>query len=356
VASRRPRVPKSSQRELADVGAGARSRSGTFGAGYDAGPGTSSAHLVGGYSAKVIPLDSAPSRHGAPRRAEPRDAEVQSGGPDGTDPQPRKTQDAEVPVAEDPVVEGSDTAGATRAYGLAETAADAKPASERTAEQRRAAERQALLHRSARSSGRRIPRAPRPGAARADNPRAAAADPDTDHDAPRPAEPAGPGRGTGSAVRSGNLPSTPSARALALRPAADKPVVVEPVPARNFTGRSVAFLVVLFVAAVLLAPTLRVFLDQQSELRAVQEDIASERELQQQLTHEIARWDDPAYIQQQARERFNLVLPGEQTYMVIGGEDPAEDPVPPPASPSDVNPDMPWADALWDSVVRAGTD
>ncbi|QCU79482.1 septum formation initiator family protein [Citricoccus sp. SGAir0253] len=132
--------------------------------------------------------------------------------------------------------------------------------------------------------------------------------------------------------------------------------VVEPVPARHFSGHSIALLVVLFLAAVLLAPTLRVYLDQQAELRAVQEDIAAQRQEQQELRDEIARWDDPAYIQQQARDRFNLVMPGEKTYMVIGGDEEAEDPVPPPASPSEVNPDMPWADALWDSVVRAGTD
>ena len=63
-----------------------------------------------------------------------------------------------------------------------------------------------------------------------------------------------------------------------------------------------------------------------------------------------------AAFQQQARDRFNLVMPGEKAYMVIGGDETVEDPVPGPASPGEVNPDMPWADALWDSVVRAGTD
>jgi cell division protein FtsB len=154
-------------------------------------------------------------------------------------------------------------------------------------------------------------------------------------------------------ARPGGTPAAGKDRSSA---SAARPVVVEPVPARNFSGRSVALLVVLFVAAVLLAPTLRIFLDQQAELRAVQDEITTQREEQRQLTAEIARWDDPAYIQQQARDRFNLVMPGEKAYMVIGGDEAAEDPVPPPASPGQVNPDMPWADALWDSVVRAGTD
>lgn len=270
MATRRPRVPKTSQRQFADVGAGASARTAGLHHGHDAGPAArfagagSAPHPVGGHSAKVIPLDAAPSRVEA--------TEVEA-------------SEVEVPEPEP----------------------EAEP--EPTPEQRRAEARRTLLSRS-------TPRLRRTSPQRS---MAAAA-----------------GAAAGAA---------PQAHAA-----------VEPVPARNFTGRSVAFLVVLFVAAVLLAPTLRVFLDQQAELRAVQEDIAAERQLEQDLTHEIARWDDPAFIQQQARERFNLVMPGEQTYMVIGGDEAVEDPVPAPASPGEVNPDLPWADALWDSVVRAGTD
>jgi cell division protein FtsB len=327
VSTRRPRVPKSAQREFATVGAGAAAGFDAGGSGPDADPRFSPTHPVGGHSAKVIPLDAVSSRHAVPRRPEPLTIEDPTPDP-GADPMPEGGHDAE-------------PAGGS--------------ASAPTPEQRRAAERQNLLRRSARQA-RRIPRAPASGAARAASHAAIAAghslDPTPDAEATETGVAGTPEAGairTAAGPRTAGAPASPG---TAARPA--KPV--EPVPARNFTGRSVAFLVVLFVAAVLLAPTLRVFLDQQSELRTVQADIASQRETQQQLTDEIARWDDPAYIQQQARERFNLVLPGEQTYMVIGGEDPVEDPVPAPASPSDVNPDMPWADALWDSVVRAGTD
>ncbi|MGM7669473.1 FtsB family cell division protein [Microbacterium sp. A93] len=288
MATRRPRVPKTSQRQLADVGAGASSRAAGFHPGYDVGPAPrfegagSASHPVGGYSAKVIPLDAAPSRHGA--AAAPGTA-----GTAGTE-----GPEAEASAAEGPGVEAP------------ELESEVEP--ELTPEQRRAETRSTLLSRS-------TPRLRRKNSQR---------------------------RRTSASSAAAAAPQTHA--------------MVEPVPARNFTGRSVAFLVVLFVAAVLLAPTLRVFLDQQAELRAVQEDIVAERQLEQDFTNEISRWDDPAYIQQQARERFNLVMPGEQTYMVIGGDEAVEDPVPAPASPGEVNPDLPWADALWDSVVRAGTD
>lgn len=274
VATRRPRVPRTAGRQLADVAAGAATHGAALRHGHGTGPHArtgASAHPVGGHSAKVIPLDAAPSFH------EP---------------------------AADPDAETTTTPDAGPSAAAEEAPAAAAPAAPTlTPEQRRAEARRALVRRSAPRLRRKAPQR--------------------------------------------DLPPAAETRA---------PAVVEPVPARNFTGRSVAFLVVLFVAAVLLAPTLRVFLDQQAELRAVQEDIASARELEQELTSEIARWDDPAYIKQQARERFNLVMPGEQTYMVVGGDETVADPVPAPASPSEVNPDLPWADALWDSVVRAGTD
>lgn len=292
MATRRPRVPKSArqsaQRSLVTTAAHRNSH-------------------VTGHSAKVIPLDAAPSLHGddapagasgraTPSAARPghRDPGAASAGAETPAGAAEPTPTVEPDASEDPAA----AADPAPAHDRAEAAAR-KPAL--TAAERRAAARRDLLRRA------------RPGgtlAARQDRP-------------------------SSSAVR---------------------PAVVEPVPARNFSGRSVALLVVLFVAAVLLAPTLRVYLDQQAELRAVQEDIAAQQEEQRELTAQIARWDDPAYIQQQARDRFNLVMPGEKAYMVIGGDETVEDPVPGPASPGEVNPDMPWADALWDSVVRAGTD
>lgn len=299
MATRRPRVPKSAHRQAAQrplVSSAAPAGRGS---------------TVAGHSAKVIPLDAAPSRHltetaadGVARPADYGARPVDAAAP-GT-PVPPAPEHAGRPDSDgrqdgDNVDHDAGTPRSTdRAPGApVPEAGPGKPAL--AAAERRAAARRELLRRA------------RPGGSSAV-------------------------RRTASAVQ------------------VPRPSVVEPVPARNFSGRSIALLVVLFVAAVLLAPTLRVFLDQQSELRAVQEDIAEQQEEQRRLTAQIARWDDPAYIQQQARDRFNLVMPGEKVYMVIGGDEAAEDPVPPPASPSEVNPDMPWADALWDSVVRAGTD
>ncbi|MEO4038545.1 septum formation initiator family protein [Micrococcaceae bacterium Sec6.3] len=133
----------------------------------------------------------------------------------------------------------------------------------------------------------------------------------------------------------------------------------EPVPARQITGRSLLVVVALLVAAVLVAPTLRVFLNQQLEISATRADIAERREEQARYEERIRRWDDPAYVAQQARDRLDLVMPGETLYTVSGlpeeGAAPAEDEDQP--APTDaVNARLPWAEGLWDSVVRSATE
>lgn len=81
----------------------------------------------------------------------------------------------------------------------------------------------------------------------------------------------------------------------------------------------------------------------------------------------IQLWDDPAYVTQQARERLELVMPGETLYSVTGRpsetetetetetDTEAEDT---PAAGADevVNTRLPWAEGLWDSAVRAGLE
>ena len=137
----------------------------------------------------------------------------------------------------------------------------------------------------------------------------------------------------------------------------------EPVPARQITGRSLIVVAVLLVAAVLVAPTLRAFLNQQLEISAAREEIATMQAQREDYERRIQLWDDPAYVTQQARERLELVMPGETLYSVTGRpsetetetDTEAEDT---PAAGADevVNTRLPWAEGLWDSAVRAGLE
>lgn len=146
-----------------------------------------------------------------------------------------------------------------------------------------------------------------------------------------------------------------AARAAEARRRAPLP---EPVPARQITGRSLVVVAVLLIAAVLVAPTARLLLNQRLEIAATEQDIAEQERLHAEHEEQIRRWDDPQYVAQQARERHGLVMPGETLYTAT--HLPEEDPAPeePAGSPTadGVNARLPWVEGLWDSAVRAATE
>ncbi|GGC92962.1 hypothetical protein GCM10011512_20010 [Tersicoccus solisilvae] len=138
----------------------------------------------------------------------------------------------------------------------------------------------------------------------------------------------------------------------ASRPAAGGSTAVRPVPAKAFSGRLLALALVLVTITILLAPSVRTYLGQRAEIGSLQQSIQDERAEQARLKDQLARWNDPAYIKQQARDRLFYVMPGETGYLVIGAD--STDEVPPVATSaeSDDGP-QPWLDALWTSVEGA---
>ena len=80
-----------------------------------------------------------------------------------------------------------------------------------------------------------------------------------------------------------------------------------------------AVLVVVFaVLVVSYASSLRAYLEQRSHISDLKAQIASSERQIDALKTEKKRWKDDAYVEQQARERFGWVLPGETAYQVIG--------------------------------------
>lgn len=128
----------------------------------------------------------------------------------------------------------------------------------------------------------------------------------------------------------------------------------DPEPARQFSGRTVALLAALFVAALIMAQPLQLLLEQQSEITHAQQQLEHEHEREQALETELERWQDPAYVQQQARERFNMVMPGERKYIVIDDEDEHETPEEPGVGTLEEDIELGWADRLWGSVLSSG--
>ena len=127
---------------------------------------------------------------------------------------------------------------------------------------------------------------------------------------------------------------------------------LKPVPAKSFSGRLLALGIVMVVITVLLAPSVRTYLQQRSDIAALQADIVQAEQAGEELQETLNRWEDPAFIKAQARERIFLVMPGETRYLVKG-EDGVEEVEEQAAA--EAPQDLEWVDALWDSVVRSAT-
>ncbi|WP_240046473.1 FtsB family cell division protein [Arthrobacter agilis] len=178
--------------------------------------------------------------------------------------------------------------------------------------------------------------------------------PPRDQAAQDPAQPAAPSAARAAersylarSIRRGRLGSKRAESPI--EPAED----ATPIPAKTFSGRMLALAVVLIAVIVLLAPSVSRYVQQQSELDALRADIARQQEQQADYTDELARWDDPAFVKQQARERIFLVMPGETRYLVKGSEGIEQGTGEGSAAQPE---DLPWVDSLWNSVERAATD
>jgi len=86
----------------------------------------------------------------------------------------------------------------------------------------------------------------------------------------------------------------------------------------QITQRAVALLVVVGLLIISYVGSMRIYLDQQSDMATARTQIAERQATIAQLEDELSRWSDPSYIKTQARERLGWVVPGEVGYRVIG--------------------------------------
>lgn len=125
------------------------------------------------------------------------------------------------------------------------------------------------------------------------------------------------------------------------------------------TTRAVILGLTLAVLALTLAYPVKQYLSQRHQIATLRSQHAAENATVQSLRKQIARWDDPAYVKAQARERLHYVLPGETAYVVIGQRAPAAPGAAKPAAPrpgsSPGSSGQAWYSQLWHSVQQAGT-
>lgn len=105
-----------------------------------------------------------------------------------------------------------------------------------------------------------------------------------------------------------------------------------------------------------LAYPLRQYLSQRSEISQFEQQVQEQERRVSELAAERERWEDPAYVKAQARERLHYCLPLETCYVTVDGAPPAPAPTAEPdgsgAALADAQP-TPWFAKLWESVEEA---
>lgn len=108
------------------------------------------------------------------------------------------------------------------------------------------------------------------------------------------------------------------------RGGADRVDVREWASGIRLSAFSVIMLSLVVLGAWVLVPTLGTFIDQRQKIAALEASVqVSETEIIA-LQKERDRWQDPAYITTQARERLYYVKPGEVVYLIDNDLDAAD--------------------------------
>jgi cell division protein FtsB len=125
---------------------------------------------------------------------------------------------------------------------------------------------------------------------------------------------------------------------------------------RNFrlSGFALSMLGLVVAALLVLAAPLKTLIEQRQQIAQLEASLAEAQDAVDDLNEEVARWEDPAYIEAQARERLYYVLPGDVSYLVVGNadDDAAGDEL--PISDEIQTTQTDWVGGLLSSVFTAG--
>jgi cell division protein FtsB len=122
----------------------------------------------------------------------------------------------------------------------------------------------------------------------------------------------------------------------------------------RLSGFTLTMLALVIIAGVVLAPSLKLIVEQQQQIASLGRAVNQKEQAVKDLTGEVARWDDPAYIEAQARDRLLYVYPGEYSYLVIddGSTQKTQDGA--PISRNIQTTKVDWVKSLLGSLVTSG--
>ncbi|MCC2593587.1 septum formation initiator family protein [Tessaracoccus sp. OS52] len=174
----------------------------------------------------------------------------------------------------------------------------------------------------------------------------------------------GPGSGSPrsrTAARPGERAASQRSRTRAVAPPEPEDDAAAAAPPRAMASRALGLTwrllvlgVVVAAIAVTLAQSLRVYFVQTDQIAELRAEIEGRQAQIDELEDQLSRWEDPAFVEAQARERLGWVFPGEVGYRVIG---PDGEPI---GGESDVlgvdeteEPPALWWEKMWGSVAVA---
>jgi cell division protein FtsB len=122
----------------------------------------------------------------------------------------------------------------------------------------------------------------------------------------------------------------------------------------RLSGFTVLMLALLVLAVIVLAPNLRIFIEQRQQIAQLEQAVDQADSSVEELTGDVARWSDPAYIEAQARERLFYIYPGDVSYLVVGDPTAPSTPDGLPISDQIQTTQVDWVRSLLSSIYTAG--
>ena len=122
----------------------------------------------------------------------------------------------------------------------------------------------------------------------------------------------------------------------------------------RLSGFTLLMLGLVILAVIVLAPNLRILIEQRQQIAALQAAVDDTKASVGELEGDVARWSDPAYIESQARERLFYVFPGDVSYLVVADATGPTTSNGQPISDQIQTTQVDWVRTLLSSIYTAG--
>ncbi len=119
------------------------------------------------------------------------------------------------------------------------------------------------------------------------------------------------------------------------------------------SARAGAALGVVVVLIAILAIPFKEWVTQRARISDLEGQLAWHHQRVDELTAALDRWDDPAYVEAQARARLHYVRPGQVGYVVLAEGEEEKSAVTPTRPMATAPKGGPWWGAVWTTVQQA---